>query len=155
MVLGIFPAAVIQSLLWPLHNSFLALWMGMILVSTAWTAALELLQTVLLGSRRTGLSLQAVWKDQVQFMASSVHTLTETHQPLTARLMGVWLLPLTVIVHVSGLPGMPVANAILYSAALAVTWWYWFLVLPGVVFWWLGAAVMVGCCFALIELAGV
>ena len=149
------PSGVVQSFLWPLHNCFLALWMAYILVTTAWTAALEMLQTVIWGSRRTGLALEVVWKDQVHWSAQSAKTLTESHQPLTARLMGLVLWPFTVLVVVASMPGQVLWQAVAFCFLLGTTWWYWFLVLPCAAFWLLGAAVMAGNCFGLIELAGV
>jgi len=148
------PHAVVQSFFWPLHNASLALWMGIILVYTAWTAAAELASTVLWGSRRTGLSLPGVWKDQVQFSSQSVHTLTESHQPLSARLVGLALLPYTLVVALTS--GPPVLWAsILYCVLMGTTWWYWCLTLPFFAACFLGAAIVAGNCFALIELAGV
>ena len=145
--------------------------MGYILVTAAWTAALELLQTVLLGSRRTGMTLESVWNDQVQFVAQSVHVLTESHQPLNARLMGLCLLPLTVLIQMASLllsssssssnepessgSIMLLGTSLLYCGALTTTWWYWFLVLPFLMGWWITAAFVSGQCFALIEMAGV
>lgn len=170
------PAGVVQSLLWPLHNSLLALWMGYILVATAWVAAIELIQTVLFGSRRTGLTLESVWKDQVQFVSQSVHVVTDAHQPVSARLVGLLLLPLTTLISVVGLlttttttsatasnaeeadasnSMMLLGTSLLYSGALASTWWYWFAVLPFLMGIWLSVAFVAGQCFALIELAGV
>lgn len=149
------PSGVVQSFLWPLHNCFLSLWMAYILVVTAWTAAFEMLQTVLWGSRRTGLALEVVWKDQVHWSAQSAKTLTESHQPLTARLMGLMLWPYTVLVVVAAMPGQVLWQAVAFCALLGVTWWYWFLVLPCIAFWLLGAAILAGNCFGLIELAGV
>ena len=150
------PSGVVQSFLWPLHNCFLSLWMAYILVMTGWTAAWEMLQTILWGSRRTGLSLDAVWKDQVQWSAQSARTLTESHQPLTARLMGLVMWPFTVLVMVANsAPGGQVLwQAVAFCTLLGLTWWYWFLVLPTIAFWLLGAAILAGNCFGLIELAG-
>jgi len=148
------PHAVVQSFFWPLHNVLLALWMGIILVYTAWTAAFELLQTVLWGSRRTGLSLPGVWKDQVIFSQQSVHTLTESHQPLSARIVGLCLLPYTVVVAVTSGPPALWAS-LLYCAAMALTWWYWVFTLPFFALCLLGSALLAGNCFAVIELAGV
>ena len=147
------PAGVVQSFLWPLHNCFLSLWMAFILVMTAWTAAWEMLETVIWG--RTGLALEVVWKDQIQWSAQSTRTLTESHQPLTARLMGLVLWPFTVLVLVASTPGQVLWKAVAFCGLLGVTWWYWFLVLPFVAFWLLGAAILAGNCFGLIELAGV
>jgi len=149
------PAPVVQSFLWPLHNCLLALWMGLILVSTAWTAAYQIVTTVIWGSRRTGFSLPGIWKDEVQWSCQSVHILTEGHQPLTARLVGLAVLPLTVLVGLANMASNALPASLLYTAALVLTWWYWFLVLPFMAAWMLGFANMAGNCFALIELAGV
>lgn len=149
------PAPVVQSFLWPLHNCLLAEWMGVILVYTAWTAGLDLLSTLLWGSRRTGLSLLGVWKDQVSFGAQSVSTLTESHQPLSARLVGLVMLPLTALVGLASMPPPVVWASLLYIVLLAGTWWYWMMVLPALAAGLLGMAVVAGNCFALIELAGV
>lgn len=149
------PCSVVQSFLWPLHNCFLSVWMAYILVATAVTAAWEMLQTVVWGSRRTGLALEAVWKDQVQWTAQSARTLTESHQPLTARLMGLVLWPYTVLVVVAAMPGQVLWQAVAFCLLLGASWWYWFLVLPTLALWLLGAAVLAGNCFGLIELAGV
>jgi len=149
------PSGVVQSFLWPLHNCFLSLWMAYILTMTGWTAALKMLQTIVWGSRRTGLALDVVWKDQVQWSAQSARTLTDSHQPLTARLMGLVLWPFSILVMVANTPGQVLWKAVAYCALLGVTWWYWFLVLPTAAFWLLGAAILAGNCFGLIELAGV
>lgn len=149
------PSGVVQSFLWPLHNCFLSLWMAYILIITAWTAAWEMLQTVIWGSRRTGLALDAVWKDQVQWTAQSARILTESHQPLTARLMGLVLWPFSALVVLASSPGQILWQAVVYCLLLGVSWWYWFLVLPTLAFWLLGLAVVAGNCFGLIELAGV
>ena len=149
------PLGVVQSFLWPLHNCFLSAWMAYILSNAAWTAAWQMIQTVLWGSRRTGLALDAVWKDQVQWSAQSARTLTEPHQPLTARLIGLLLYPLSLVVMLAGTLPSSLWQAVAYTALLFATWWYWCLVLPTAMAWLLGAAVLAGNCFALIELAGV
>jgi hypothetical protein len=149
------PAPVVQSFLWPLHNVLLALWMGVILVYTAWTAALELAQTVLWGRLRTGFSLPTIWKDEIQWSATAVHTLTEGHQPVSARLVGVALLPYTIVVGVTSFPASVLLASVLYTLSLIVTGWYSFLLLPWLGLCLVGIAVLAGNCFALIELAGV
>jgi hypothetical protein len=150
----VFPQAVVQSFLWPLHNCLLALWMGVILIYTAGTSGLDLLQTLLWGSRRTGLTLPSVWKDQVHLSSQTISTLTEAHQPLSARLVGLFLLPYTGLVGVASAPPTLWAS-VLYCVALGLTWWYWMIVLPAAALFLLGAATLAGNCFALIELAGV
>lgn len=149
------PAPVVQSFLWPLHNVLLALWMGMILEYTAVTAALELVQTVVWGRLRTGQALPAIWKDEIQWSSTAVHTLAEVHQPISARLVGVAMLPFTVLVGLTSFPGNVLVASVLYTIVLVSTWWYWFLVLPWLGLVLLGFSFVAGNCFALIELAGV
>ena len=149
------PIDVLRSFLWPMHNSLLALWMGYILVATSWTAAVELSQTVVWGSRRTGTTLEVVWKEQVIWCAQSVGTLAESHQTLTARLTGLSLWVLALLVSFANTPGSILWKSIAFVVLLCSTWWYWLVVLP-----WSGVAllflsILAGNCFALIELAGV
>lgn len=150
----IIPQPVLQSFLWPLHNVCLALWMAIILVSTSWTALAQVGQTMIWGSRRTGLQLTSIWKDCIVFASTSRLTLTEPHQPLSARLVGLSLLPMSLIIMVTG--RLPVVwGSTFYVVAFMMTWWYWFLVLPWLAACLIGAAIVAGNCFALIELAGV
>jgi hypothetical protein len=156
MIAGIIPPQVLQSFLWPLHNLSLALWMEYILVSTAWNAAVELMQTMVWGSRRTGLSLECIWKDQVSWSAQTVSTLTEGHQPVTARLIGLAVWPFGLLVAMAQAAPLSVLwQSLFYTSLLCLTWWYWLCVVP-----WMGGCLVVGaavsgCCFALIEMAGV
>lgn len=150
-------AAVLQSCLWPLHNVLLAVWMGLILIGAVLTAAVDLIKTVLLGSRRTGRTLVSTWNDEVVFAANSVHTLTEHHQPVAARVVGLLLQPLPLSINVIRAVGQDHAlwMACLYAAFVVSTAWYWAVVLP----WFLtvvmlGAALLLGNCFGVIELAG-
>jgi len=152
--LPMIPIDVLRSFLWPAHNSLLSLWMAYILVATGWTAAVELSQTIVWGSRRTGLSLDTVWKEEVVWCAQSVGTLTEPHQPLTARLTGLFLWPYGLLVSIANAMGAVLWKSVFYTAFLCMTWWYWLVVLP-----WLGMALLVlsifaGNCFGVIELAG-
>lgn len=154
-IVPIIPIDVVRSFLWPSHNSLLALWMAYILNTTAWSAAIDLTQTIVWGSRRTGLSLESAWKEQVIWCARSVRTLTEPHQPLTARIMGLSLWPYGPLVNLANAMGPVLWKATFYVAFLCCTWWFWWVVLP-----WLGLGLMslsflAGNCFCLIELAGV
>ncbi|GKZ01536.1 hypothetical protein MPSEU_001104200 [Mayamaea pseudoterrestris] len=148
------PAPVLQSFLWPLHNTFLSLWMGLILVSTSWMACLQLAQTIVWGSRRTGLQLSGIWDNVLVLLQTKRSVLVEQHQPLTARLVGLVLAPLHLIVSVAH--KLPLLwGSLLYIGAMCVTWWYWLLVLPWMGAIMLGAALVAGNCYALIEMAGV
>jgi acyl-CoA-binding protein len=152
-------SAMLQSGLWPLHNALLAVWMGFILIASVLTSTVDLSKTLLLGSRRTGRTLAAIWSDDVVFAANSVHTLTESHQPVSARVVGLVLQPLPLIVTLLG--GMNTSSnraaltqAGLFSFMSIVLWWYWLVTLP----WFfvvvmLGTATLLGNCFGLIELA--
>jgi hypothetical protein len=149
------PAPVIQSWLWPWHNALLALWMGLIVVLTAWTSLLDLAHTLLWGSRRTGLSLSHIWKDQVQWNASSVRILTEGHQPLSARVVGLALWPVVGLVQLSNWAPSGAPRGVAYGVVLFLTWWYWMLTLPWLAVCMMFVALLLGNCFALIEFAGV
>jgi acyl-CoA-binding protein len=150
--------AVIQSALWPLHNALLATWMGWILIATVLSSAVELSKTVLLGSRRTGRTLDSIYNDEVLFGANSVSTLIESHQPLSARVVGLVLQPYAFLVHVvlNVLPtnGMMLYIGAAYAVIVAATWWYWVICIPWfLVVVLLGTSMALGGCFGLIELA--
>ena len=154
------PQKVVQSFLWPLHNSLLSLWMGLILTYTVLGAAIDILYTLFWGARRTGLSLQFIWNEKVQLSADSILTMCEAHQPLSARLVGLGLLPFTAVVaFISTIQkatggNLLVAGGLYVFAMFIVTWWYWLLTLPWLGSVFLGAAFLSGNCFALIEMAG-
>ena len=155
------PQKVMQSFLWPMHNCLLSTWMGLILVYTVLGAAVEFVQTLFWGARRTGLSLQFIWNEKVQHSADSILTMCEAHQPLSARLVGLALLPYTAVVAFIGALQAATGGNLLVAAGLYVfvmfiaTWWYWFIVLPWCGAFFLGSAFFSGNCFALIEMAGV
>ena len=149
------PIDVLRSFLWPTHNSLLSLWMSYILVGTAWTAVVELSQTIVWGSRRTGLALDVVWKEQVVWCAQSVGSLAEPHQPLTARLAGLFLWVYALLVSLASTPGSIVWKSVLYTFFLCITWWYWLVTLPSLGVALLFLSMLAGNCIAVIELAGV
>jgi hypothetical protein len=135
--------------------------MLLIIVFTALGSAFHLATTILWGSRRTGMSMSKIWTDEIQPDARAVHSLCQTHQPISVRLVGLLLLPYTVVVEgiclglVEGMAGT-LASSVVYTAIMTfVTWWYWILVIP-----FMGAGLYVaafwsGFCFALIDFAGV
>lgn len=157
--LMILPSAVLQSILWPLHHTLLCLWMGLIVVLTSWGAAWDLATTTVWGTRRTGHTLIGIWKDAIELCAQSVHVLTESHQPVGARVVGLFLSPYPLLVQVSQVLIPYTTNdlvaSVLYIAALMITWWYWILVLPWIVVFLLWVSMVAGGCFGLIELASV
>jgi hypothetical protein len=171
--------AVLQSYFWPLHNAFLAVWMGWILIASIIAGTYELARTILFGSRRTGRTLSSTWNDEIVFASNSVYTLTESHQPISARVTGLVLQPLPWIVSIlqAILGGGGASNSnsnnisnnnnnnnhnnynpLWMSTTFVIitmgSWWYWCIVLP----WFfivimLGTSLILGNCFALIELA--
>jgi hypothetical protein len=149
--------------------------MGWILIASIIDGTYELTRTILWGSRRTGRTLSSTWNDEIVFAANSVHTLTESHQPVSARVAGLVLQPLPWIVSIlqtilgsggRGGGGGTITNSNnnnnnnpLWMSSIFViitigSWWYWCIVLP----WFfivimLGTALLLGNCFAVIELA--
>jgi hypothetical protein len=155
--------------------------MGWIVIYAVVFSAWDSLTTLLLGSRRTGHSLASIWHDDVVFGAQSVRTLTEPHQPLSARVVGLVVQPHAILVsflHALAPPVEPSASSNasaaaasaaqggpnlvvglttrsgLYVVVVLCTLWYWLVVLP----WFLsmvmlGTALVLGNCFALIEWA--
>jgi acyl-CoA-binding protein len=91
--------ASIQSYLWPFHNALLAVWIGLILIHMTCTTMIQCWMTILFGSRRTGHTLHSIWYDQIMFTTISIHTLIESHQPISVRLIGLLFLPYTWIIR--------------------------------------------------------
>lgn len=143
----------LQAFLWPVHNCLLSVWMGVILLSTMMEYAWAMLQTIIWGARRTGVSLASVWNERIPMVSQSISSLCESHQALSCRLVGLVFLPVPTMTNVLQQSGLTVATVI-YLALLSMTWWYWFLVVPWLVTCLLGTALASGTCFGLIDLAG-
>lgn len=147
---------LVASFCWPLHKCFLVLWMLVILYVTVLKTCGNLLAILVWGSRRTGLSLSREWGEILPMVADSVTILCEPHQPLTARLVGLVLLPAC---YWFGCLHELLSNETLASfsvlVSLGATWWYWWLTVPFLVGSLLCTAFGVGFCFVLIEFAGV
>lgn len=151
-------ASAVQSLLWPAHNLLIVIWMMVIFLATLTSSALVTMKTLLLGSKRTGLTLENIFMQEIRPCCFGTQALCETHQMATVRLLGLALYPLGMLCKtVDGLvkrdSPLLVASSVFLCVAI-LGWWYWYLVLP-----WLAAsglvfALSVGWCFALIELAG-
>jgi acyl-CoA-binding protein len=151
------PAPVVQSLLWPWHNALLALWMGLILVTTACQAVSELVVTIVLGSVRSGHTLSSIWQSTMVPTAAAIRQLTQhAAPPVTARLVGLVLWPAAMALDggTTTQPHYYLTRSVVLCAGLGVTWWYWCLVLPVATVWLLVAATLAGWCCALIEWAG-
>lgn len=146
---------IVAALLWPLHNSLLSLWILAIALLTIFGGAWQVLQILIWGARRTGISLGQVWKD-LSLLVSSIHSACEPHQALTCRLVGLSLLPAsyTIAILEKTIPSMTLASATLVIL-LGMSWWYFCLVLPWLSSLMLGTAMFSGFCFAIIEFAGV
>jgi acyl-CoA-binding protein len=146
---------IVAALLWPLHNAFLSLWMLTIGLLTIFGGCLQILQILIWGARRTGISLNKVWAD-FDFLVDNIHGACEPHQALTCRLVGLSLLPATYALAIlrQSVPSLTLASASLV-VLLSMTWWYFCLVLPWLSFLMLGTACFGGGCFAVIEFAGI
>jgi len=147
---------IVAALLWPLHNALLGLWILAICLLTLGGAALQIIQILIWGSRRTGISLQHVWKEQIGLLMVNIDRTCEPHQALACRLVGLTLLPANYAIQILNqvLPSMTLAGSS-FVVLLGISWWYWLLVVPWLASLMLGTALMSGFCFALIEFAGV
>lgn len=155
---------VVQSLLWPLHNCLLIVWMLVIFLSTLTGSALVTLKTMALGSKRTGVSLENIFSQEVRPCRNGASSLTEMHQTTSVRFLGLALYPLGFLcrfcdgvaerIPMNAGAQLFVASAV-YVSVSAMFWWYWFLVLPWISMVGIGLAFSSGWCFGLIELAGV
>jgi diazepam-binding inhibitor (GABA receptor modulator, acyl-CoA-binding protein) len=154
------PQNIVQSFFWPLHNISLASWILLILILTTTSSAITLGTTLLLGTRRTGRTLIGIWLEEIQPAAAAVQVLCGTHQPISVRLQGLWLLPYTTLVQglcigtIQPLAG-PLMTSVVYIFLMGATWWYWFLVIPIIQAGTYVMAFWSGFCFALIEVAGI
>ena len=149
---------LVASFCWPLHKSFLVLWMLIILYVTVLRSAVNTMAILVWGSRRTGLSLHREWVEIIPLAAHSVSVMCEPHQPLTSRLVGLVLLPFSSLVGVLNrtLTDSSVTLASFSMiVVLAATWWYWLLTVPFLLWSLLCTSFGVGFCFVLIEFAGV
>ena len=176
------PAPFIQAFLWPVHNSLLSIWMGVVLVHTLVTSAGAVLQTIIWGARRTGISLSRVWNDQIALCATSITNMCEDHQAVSCRVVGLVLWPMPYVIQLLGLGtigmnavrgvggggnnnnsntntnnggGVGTLTCTMYCTFLIATWWYWLLVVPWLASCLLGTAISTGFCFFVIEMAGI
>jgi hypothetical protein len=128
------------------------------------STALQAAATLLLGSRRTGHALTALWQDGMVYPAITVlPTLLEGHQPISVRLVGLLLLPYAWGVRAlrsltSGEPATASSVLLpcsLYCVLVTSTTWYWLWVVPGVGICVMGglSVTVVGYCCAIMELA--
>ena len=151
---------IVQSFFWPLHNCLLAVWMLLVLIYMFVGGALSLVSTLVWGSRRTGLSLESIWRDEIRPASAAVHTLCEAHQRISVRLVGLILLPSTTVVDwvcdaILQPLGGTLGSSAAFCAIMGMTWWYWIITAPFLGWILLWAALWCGWCFALIEMAGV
>jgi hypothetical protein len=155
---------VVQSLFWPMHNVLLAIWMLVIFLSTLTGSSFIALKTMLLGSRRTGVSLENIFAQEVKPCKNCAASLVERHQASSVRLLGLALYPVGFICNISESMGTKFisneaaqlfAASGIYVASAAAFWWYWFFVLPWTAMAGLTVAFNIGWCFGLIELAGI
>lgn len=147
---------VVQSFLWPLHNSFLSLWMLIILVMTMMECVWYILQIVIWGARRTGFSLDKIWDHDLQLWVQCVNGMCESHQATTCRLVGLVLLPASYsLALLKRFVGSKTLASSIFVLLFMASWWYFLFVLPWLSACLLGAATTSGICFALIEVAGI
>jgi hypothetical protein len=132
------------------------LWILIILVLTVTECAWNILQIVVWGARRTGLSLQKVWDHDLGLWQQCVVGMCESHQATTCRLVGLELLPVAYILGAfKRLIGNATLASFIFVTLFAMGGWYFIIVLPWLSMCLLGLACASGACFALIQIAGV
>lgn len=170
---------VVQSLLWPLHNVLLVVWILIIFLSTVTGSAILTVKTLLLGSMRTGVSLEDVFAQEIVPCKRGTASLCARHQAATVRFLGLVLYPLGMVcelacsvvenvnVNVPGGGNTNTTSTVLgqksglllgsgaYLLATFCLWWYWFIMLPWVAIGGLVMSISFGWCFGLIELANI
>lgn len=160
--LGISPG-VFQSMLWPMHNFLLVVWMMVIFISTLVGSALVSVKTMLLGSKRTGITLGSIFSQEIRPCQHGAGSLCDDHQTISVRLLGLAIYPLGMLCRFADavaecVPMNAGAQLFVASGVYVVTssalWWYWFIVLPWLAIVGLTLSFSVGWCFGLIELAG-
>ena len=162
--LGIRPA-VLQSLLWPLHNVLLVLWILVLFISTLAGSAIVMAKTILLGSKRTGIRLEDVFAEDIYPCRMGAESLCSSHQVITVRLLGLILYPLGMVCELSESSrnksvvgkdggGLMIGSAV-FVTGISLLWWYWFIILPWVGILAICIAMSISWCFGLIELASV
>jgi acyl-CoA-binding protein len=148
----------VQSYLWPFHNVLLSTWMTVILTYMITSTSIQCMSTILLGSRRTGLTLHTIYHEQILFICQSIYTIMESHQPVSVRCIGLLFLPYTFLLRVlrtinptlatttTSSPSQPPdtssasssvnSNSLLlvscsaYSILIGMTIWYWLWIVP-------------------------
>jgi len=164
---------VVQSILWPLHNVLLVVWILVIFLSTVTGSAILTVKTLLLGSVRTGVSLEDVFSQEIRPCKRGTASLCARHQAATVRFLGLVLYPLGMVcelacgvvenvnVNLNGGNTMlgQKSGLLLGSGTYLLTtfclWWYWFIMLPWVAIGGLIMSISFGWCFGLIELANI
>lgn len=154
--------AVIQSLLWPLHNVLLVAWIMVIFLSTLTGSALFTFKTMLLGSKRTGVALESIFTQEIRPCKRGTGSLCLPHQAATVRFLGLVLYPLGMVcdfadgvmtkVPLGEQTGLVLGSGAYFLASLML-WWYWFVALPWIAIGGIGLSFSLGWCFGLIELA--
>jgi len=149
--------SVLQSFFWPLHNALLAVWVAVIIICTVVGSLAILSQTLLYGSNTTHVPLERTLEDVVTPTGKVCNELCSPHQALSIRLVGLMLWPLVLICNITDSfeesVGTVVA-AMLHLALMAISWWYWVMVLPWLTFLGLCLSFTLGFGFFVIELAG-
>lgn len=154
--------AVVQSLLWPLHNVLLVVWIMVIFLATLTGSSILTFKTMLLGSKRTGVTLENIFSQEIIPCKRAAGSLCLPHQTATVRFLGLALYPLGMICDLADgvMQKLPLGQQMglllgsgTYLLASLMLWWYWFIALPWIAFGGLCFSFSLGWCFGLIELA--
>lgn len=145
-----------HSYLWPIHNVTLVMWMAIVLVSSFLSTAVILARILVLGRNRTGVSLPEILHDEIVPFQYACQTLLQPHQAISVRLLGLLFMPaiklceVTINLHQRNFSTQAASVHILLCLG---TIWYWTWFMAFMAYVALVAALNVGVCFAIIQIA--
>ena len=140
---GIWPG-VIQSLLWPLHNTLLVTWIMVIFVSTLFGSIYLIILAIVFPG--TEFSLEDIFTQEIIPCRRAIRNLCGVHHVVSVRILGLLLYPLGWLCAIAqntkeyisfgkymNLRNDMIASVtagVLYVVISMMTWWYWLYVLP-------------------------
>merc|ERR1712176_389347 len=146
--------SVIQSFLWPTSNVLLATWIVLILMYTLVESNFLIVKSLLLGSKRVGISLPTIFSEEIFNSSNLASSLCLPHQAMSIRLAGLALMPLGTLCDITKIildKSGYVISGIFFVLMNLITWWFWFCIIPWVAVVGFVLSLASGVCFALIE----
>ena len=157
-IIPLVPPSTIQAFFYPLNVSLLSLYITFIFVVSTSATSVQVLKTVLLGSKATNATLPDLVNYSIIPTSRLSTSLSSSQHSIPIRILSLLLLPLPLtsdILQSTNKHFGPLFSTGVWLALIGLTWWYWIIVLP-----WLAifpnffCSVGLGVCCGLIEFAG-